>query len=133
MLNITDSTNQTNSDRLEPSPEFNAQRLEEAERRKSEDAASLQQSQKTEANEDASAHEYKQDKPQTPPPIATFEEWTKEKLLSKEKKPPVKETQQQAGSGNGVPAVDQKPSASNGQASGAGSGAGQEQTGKSLG
>jgi hypothetical protein len=95
---------------------------------KSENAAN----QKVEESENATVQEEKQEKPQTPPPIATFEEWTKEKLLSKEKKPPLKEVQQQTGSGNGAPAVDQKPPTSNGQSSGAGSGATQEQTGKYL-
>jgi hypothetical protein len=114
-LNITDAQqNQTNNtDQQEEFLEINVQQVDSAEK----NAKRILEVQEV--------AEKPVERSDPPPPIATFEEWTKEKLMNKEKKPLIKDILQN-GATNIVPPVDQKPLPTNIQSNNAGIGSGQE-------
>lgn len=124
LLNISDSKNQTNEAESDeflstpPRPEFNVQEIDDS---TGPDTAKSKDNKKSETSGQENVEKLVE-RPETPPPIATFEEWTKEKLMNKEKKPMVKEGQQNgASSGQGMPSAE---NGQNGQASGNGINAG---------
>lgn len=110
LLNITDKQNQTNDHPGNESLEFNAERLDD--KRSSGEKDDISTDQHTIKSSELTPEDTKKsaEMPQAPPPIATFEEWTKEKLMNKEKKQSVKDAQQ-----NGPPTTEQKSTVQNGQ------------------
>lgn len=110
LLNITDKQNQTSDHPGNESLEFNAERFDD--KRPSGEKDDISTDQHTTKASELTQEDAKKstETPQAPPPIATFEEWTKEKLMNKERKQPAKDAQQ-----NGLPTTEQKSTIQNGQ------------------